>query len=449
MFAVGLAAVVAVAGTRVGGTSPQSLDPRWYGYSIGRWADDLTFVIDTVGAPATTWGEKIGTVTNSERRISLQKGMLTAPGEARHDWQILSEFARRLGFGEAFDYQHPAQIFREHAALSGFENDGRRAFDISAFADISNEAYEHFQPVQWPVNSVHPKGRARLFEQGNFYTKSGRAALVPVSARFPQMPAKSGQVIMNTGRIRDQWHTMGRTGNSAKLFGHCDEPFVDMHPDDMCRLGVAEGALVELENQNARYLGRAQANAGQRLGEVFAPMHWNARFASSSCADALVNAITDPLCGQPEFKHSPVKIKAYEAQWRGFILLASDVTKRMATDYWVKIVVPNGVKYRLADPHVPEHFGSWLKAAFPEIEDWAELQDSAQNFYRVAGFIGGKLKLLFHAKTGVAALHEHPWLEQQLDTECDLNTRFALLAGKPATGVEDAGKIICSLIPSV
>src|SRR5205814_347435 len=101
--------------------------------------------------PAAAWGEKDGTVTNSERRISRQRAFLAPPGEVRPDWQILSQVAARLGWADAFAYRSAADIFREHAALSGLENGGERAFDISGLAHLSDAEYARLAPTQWPV----------------------------------------------------------------------------------------------------------------------------------------------------------------------------------------------------------------------------------------------------------------------------------------------------------
>lgn len=396
--------------------------------------------------PATTWSEKNGTVTNSERRISLQKGFLPAPGQAKHDWQIISEFAQKLGFEQAFNYAHPVEIFREHAQLSGLDNGvgahALRGFDISGLQNISEQAYQNLTPIQWPVNAANPEGTGRLFEDGRFFTANGRAKLVPISARFPQMPPKDNQVIMNTGRIRDQWHTMTRTGSAAKLLGHIDEPFIDIHPADAKRFGLENKAIAVLENRGARYLGRINVSENQRPAEVFVPMHWNDNFASSSRADALVNAITDPLCGQPEFKHSPVKIKAYKPQWNGFLACELPITP--SADYWVKIPVDKGFKYRIADTVTPSNWSEWLGEQFPAVEDWVELTDSSHAFYRKVGFIDGRLAVVLNIAYGGQQPIENRWLEQQLGEECDFNQRFAVLAGVAGDGVEDEGAIICS-----
>ncbi|WP_019605527.1 nitrate reductase [Teredinibacter turnerae] len=391
--------------------------------------------------PATTWSEKHGTVTNSERCISLQKGLIPAPGEALNDWDILCRFARKLGFKQGFDYQHPVDIFREHAALSAFENNGERDFDISAFATISKADYNQLAPVQWPVNAAAPHGTKRMFSDGRFFTPSKRARLISVTARFPKKPPNNGQMIMNTGRIRDQWHTMSRTGNAPHLMSHMDEPGVDIHPADAKQHGLNEGELAVLENLGARYLGRVKLNDGQRRGEVFVPIHWNDRFASSSRADALVNAITDPICGQPEFKHSPVKVSAYKPVWQGYLHTTQDLAP--ASDYWCKILLATGFKYRLAH-NAESDWAKWLRSAYPQVNDWVEIRDSARAFYTAAGFVNGALAVALHVARDGKDVAEHRWLDDQLGQPCDLNQRFAVLAGHGGSDVEDEGRIVCS-----
>ncbi|TAL44607.1 MAG: nitrate reductase, partial [Methylovulum sp.] len=144
-------------------------------------ADTDTTALAHVLLPAQGWSEKDGTVTNSERRISRQRTLLKPAGDARPDWWIITQVARRMGFGVAFPYQSPVEIFREHASLSGFENNGERDFDISAFAAISKHDYERFQPIQWPVNDAYPQGRARFFDDGRFFTPSGKARFIAIT----------------------------------------------------------------------------------------------------------------------------------------------------------------------------------------------------------------------------------------------------------------------------
>src|SRR5262245_17117092 len=161
---------------------------------------------------AAAWGEKSGTVTNSERRISRQRSFLSPPSEAQPDWWIVAQVAKRMGFGTAFDYDGPAAIFREHARLSAFENGGERALDIGAVASLSDAEYDTLQPFQWP-RPADVAAPPRLFADGRFFTASRKAQLVPTAPRAPaRKPDADYPLVLNTGRVRDQWHTMTRTG---------------------------------------------------------------------------------------------------------------------------------------------------------------------------------------------------------------------------------------------
>src|SRR5579871_5986566 len=182
--------------------------------------------------PALAWGEKSGTVTNSERRISRQRAFLPAPGEAKPDWWIIGEVAKRLGFGAAFDYKSAAEIFREHAALSAFENGGSRDFDIGALKAVSDEGYDIMAPVLWPLREG-AQSQARFFDEGGFYTGDRKARFIAPEIPALRTETNPGRPLrLNTGRIRDQWHTMTRTGMSPRLGAHLPEPFVEIHPAD-------------------------------------------------------------------------------------------------------------------------------------------------------------------------------------------------------------------------
>ncbi|WP_339637296.1 molybdopterin-dependent oxidoreductase, partial [Celeribacter baekdonensis] len=164
--------------------------------------------------PAMGWGEKDGTVTNSERRISRQRSFVASAGSSKPDWWIISEVARRMGFPD-FSYESPAEIFREHAALSAFENEGNRDFDLSGLVDLNDKGYMDLPPIQWPVVAGAEAGTKRLFGQGGFYTKTGKANFVAVSQKTPATEINATYpLVLNSGRIRDQWHTMTRTGQS-------------------------------------------------------------------------------------------------------------------------------------------------------------------------------------------------------------------------------------------
>ena len=428
--------------------------------------------------PASTWGEKHGTVTNSERRISLQKGLVLPPGEAKHDWKIVCEVAEKMGFGEAFNYQHPVEIFREHAELSGFENASEKAiasanvststntaittesthqpikriFDISALATISLEDYQQFTPVQWPVTKEYPQGTARFFKRNKkggiaetCSTQTGKANIIPIIARLPQHKAQDDEVIMNTGRIRDQWHTMTRTGRATKLMAHFSEPFIQVHPEDAKRFNVNDKQLAQLNNLGATYLGRVNVSNQQRLGEVFVPIHWNDNFSKSARVSALVNPITDPICGQPEFKHSPVKLAPFKTVWSGYLISATALnTDKLSTDYWSQITLEAGVKYLLADTKVLSDSEALLQSMYPAIDDWVVLKDDQLQELRIAGFVDEKLRCFFIGSTALDKQYNTRFIEQQLDQVQQTNHRYRLLAGVDSDGSNDVGDIVCA-----
>ncbi|MEM7379512.1 MAG: molybdopterin-dependent oxidoreductase, partial [Pseudomonadota bacterium] len=227
---------------------------------------DTTAFADVL-LPALAWGEKDGTVTSAERTISRQRAFLPRPGNARADWRIVCDVATAMGFGPAFDYPNAAGIFREHARLSHLLNgDGSRAFDIGALQSLSDAEYDALRPTTWPLSATGTP--VRPFADGRFFTPSGRAHCVAV---VPQaVPQHDTQLMLNTGRCRDQWHTMTRSSLSARLMQHRDEPFVELNPTDAGALAVSDGALVTLSGAVGRYTGRARLTPGITVGQVFA-----------------------------------------------------------------------------------------------------------------------------------------------------------------------------------
>ncbi|KAA0009960.1 nitrate reductase [Billgrantia pellis] len=319
---------------------------------------DLLAYADIV-LPASSWSEKDGTVTNSERRISRQRGILPPPGEARHDWWIVCEVAKRLGFSEAFDYAHPCEIFDEHARLSGFENgenpgEGRRLFDISGLVGLDRAAYDALAPIQWPVNAGAPHGTARLFTDGRFATPDGRARMQPVRPRPPAQVLDAARPLrLNTGRIRDQWHTMTRTGRAPRLMNHRAEPFIEIAPEDASELGVEEHALARLHGAGGSYIGRVRVSRGQRRGEVFVPMHWSRHFSGAARMGELLEAYLDPVSGQPESKHGAVSLEPLPLGWEATLLVVDDLGVAEAawcdeSRYWARIPLGDCQRWQLA-----------------------------------------------------------------------------------------------------
>ncbi|MGE3651971.1 MAG: molybdopterin-dependent oxidoreductase, partial [Reyranellaceae bacterium] len=297
---------------------------------------------DTVDAcrvrlPALAWAEKNGTVTNSERGISRQRPFLPPPGEARQDWWIIAEVARRLGHGEEFAWKSAADIFREHAGLSAFENDGQRDFDIGAYADIDDAAYEAMQPFVWPARKDAPSANTRFFAEGGFFHSDGRARFIATAAREPlHAPSGDWPIRLNTGRVRDQWHTMTRTAKSPRLAGHRPEPTIELNAIDAAQRGLQDGDIAEVTSAWGRAALRVHLSAALRLGEAFAPMHWTAQLSRAGRINAAVNPAVDPISGQPELKHTPVEVRRVAIEWHGTILARRPIMLPEVT-YWARI----------------------------------------------------------------------------------------------------------------
>src|SRR5262245_11200203 len=320
---------------------------------------------DTVSAgphvllPALAWGEKSGTVTNSERRISRQRSFLPAPGEARPDWWIISEVAKRLGFGAAFDFKSAADIFREHAALSAFENNGNRDFDIGALKAVSDEGFDLMAPVQWPIREG-AQPQARFFAEGGFYANDRLGRFVA-----PEMPSlrsetsASRPLRLNTGRVRDQWHTMTRTGLSPRLGQHLPEPFIEVHPDDALRFGVTDGSFARVTTDYGQCTLKVVVTAQQQRGMLFAPIHWSEANATAARVGSLVAPFTDPFSGQPENKATPASIAPYEYVSSGFALSRRELALPDHA-WWARVAVTGGHGYLLSDNADLKGWHKWL-----------------------------------------------------------------------------------------
>jgi len=259
--------------------------------------------------PATTWGEKDGTVTNSERRISRVRAAVPGPGEARHDWQIVVDFARRLGrrLGKGdladrlFPYESPEQVWNEHR-----ESTRGRDLDITG---LSWSTLEARGPQQWPFAQGATSGLGRLYEDGRFPTPDGRARFVVTPHRPVAEPTSAAYpVSLNTGRLRDQWHGMSRTGRVARLFNHVEEPRLAMAPADLARRGVADGDVVLMASRRGRLFVRAEASASVRPGHAFMPMHWGSQFMKGAGVNGLTNPVVDPYSMQPELKATAIEV---------------------------------------------------------------------------------------------------------------------------------------------
>jgi len=380
--------------------------------------------------PAATWGEKSGTVTNSERRISRQRAFLPLPGATRPDWWALAQVGRRLGWPEAFAWSGPAAIFREHAALSARAAALGRDFDIGALAGLDDAAYEAMAPVQWPVG-----GPDRLFADGRFLTPERRARMLPL---VPPDPDAAGALRLNTGRIRDQWHTMTRSGRSPRLTQHLAEPFAELNPADAADRGIGPADLVTLVAGDRRVVLRALITDRVASGTVFAPMHWTNETASAGRVGALLAAATDPHSGQPALKAGAVELARYAPAWHGFAVSRARPVPDAA--YWARARIARGWRAELAGDAEPADWGAWARAAFDtphaEIVTWA---DPGRGRRRMA---------LIEDGAAVAALYTAPEPVELARTH--VTAAFgeadaaALLAGRPGAAMPDPGPIVCA-----
>ena len=410
------------------------------------WPTDTSTFADVV-LPAAAWGEKDGTVTNSERRISRQRPFRPAPGEARADWWQFAEVGRRMGWEAAFAWPNAAAVFREHAALSGHANHGRRVFDISALATLSDEAFDAFQPARWPLPAGSTTEGGRLFAQGGFPTLDGRARLVPVawSGRPDLGPRK---LLLNTGRVRDQWHTMTRTGLAPNLMTHTPEPLLTLHPADAAAAGIEDGGLTRLSTAEGEILLRAEVKHTQRRGEIYAPMHWTDQFASSGPLDRVVSARLDPVSGQPELKATPSDVEPVEAHFHG-VLLRRQSGALPDLCHWVRVALTEGNLYRLTGLRpLPagedlSTFATALMAA-PKGTEWMEVADPKRGIFRAAALLDGAVEAALFLARDPTGLPPEAALTPILGAPVADNARPRLLAGKLYDKAAAEGPRVCA-----
>ncbi|GGA87435.1 nitrate reductase [Brucella endophytica] len=447
--------------------------------------------------PALGWGEKDGTVTNSERRISRQRSFLEAPGEARADWRIICEVATRMGFGEAFAFENPAEIFAEHAGLSGFENKGARDFDIGGHAGLSGGEYDELEPFQWPAPArdtplstghlplkggdyafidvryqsptlqieggesrqpISPfegemPGRAeggerqpiRFFANGHFYHPDRKARFVPVQATITERVNAAYPLVLNTGRIRDQWHTMTRTAKSARLSSHLAEPFAEINPDDAAMLGISDAALARIASPHGEILVRALITPRQTRGAVFVPIHWTDQFASNARVDALVPPVTDPVSGQPALKHVAVSVEPYRAGYYGFAVSQTRPSSVNA-NYFAFAKVEHGYRVECAFAEVPDDWETWCRETWqlPDMLSPLAYHDRESGDRRIAFLDGDKVVLAFYAARTPVAVSRN-WAVAQLGAVHDNpRRRIAIMAGRPGADQPDPGATVCA-----
>ena len=410
-------------------------------------ANTDTAALAHVLLPALAWGEKDGMVTNSDRTISRQRQFLPAPGEARADWRIICDVARAMEF-DGFDFVSPHEIFREHARLTAHENGGRRALDLGAWSDISAAEYRNWQPASWPMANSREAVRGPMYADGRFQHADGRARFIPLTPRGPEhAPTLGFPLILNTGRVRDHWHTMTRTGKSARLSAHISEPYAEVNTADALRFAVRDGTLATLRTHWGSMVARVRTGTDVPSGMVFAPIHWNAAFASDARVGALTNPVVDPVSGEPELKHTPLAIEPFAADWYGVILTRAPLPPP-AVRWWTKVQGKQFLRYELAGtgPFIKDDARHLLGAPLPDAAaevDWIEYHDVTRGVHRAAWFVEERLEGCLYVDS-VPALPERGWLAHLFaGGKLNAAARASLLAGRALQGA-DQGPLVCS-----
>lgn len=400
-----------------------------------------------VKLPSLGWGEKDGTVTNSERRISRQRAFLPAPGEAKADWWQMAEIGMRMGHVTAFDFPSAASVMREYAAQTAFENDGTRDLDIGALAEIEDAAYEELAPFQWPrpADDLSLASDTRFFANGGFFTPDRLARFVAVAPPGKATTDDRHAFTLNTGRIRDHWHTMTRTAKSPRLSAHIAEPFAEIHPADATALGIGEADLVKVASARGEIVVRALITDRQQHGHVFVPMHWTDQWASGARVDRLVAPVVDPVSGQPALKNTATGLARFAASQYGFVVSRNKPVLEAAA-YWAIARSAGGwrAEFALAEDHdavqrfIPAALG--IDAGTPLLS----FTDPSNGVTRHAAFDGTSL-------LGAVYLSRQPvtvsrsWAADQLEQDyANLSSRWRIIAGRPANDMPDKGAIVCA-----
>jgi len=415
--------------------------------------------------PAQSWGEKSGTVTNSERRISRQRPFLQPFGEAKADWWIISEVAKRMGFSKQFSYNGVSEVFAEHARLSGLQNKGSRAFDISAYGEITAEQYEQWQPVQWP----QPKGRTikisdqGFFSDGNYYHNNKKAKMVAVDSAPLLTESHNNEqqsyidqkndlnkalFTLNTGRNRDQWHTQTRSGKSSILTNRHPEPEVSINPKDALALGIKEAQLVTVSGVATAFTSQEssttvpqivmRAKITKSVGEkaLFIPIHWSHSNFNQGSISQLVQAKVDKISGQPAFKHSQVHIDPCLVNSEALLVVKAAIKMPIKLDnvlYQVEQKITGGYCYHLASHKNPAALFSDLDALVCSQSDTNPAMESLNasepltQYFRKSYLKQGQLQSAIMVSVNKNDLPQG-WISQCYQLGASLNDKRELLS---------------------
>jgi len=391
--------------------------------------------------PVATWGERNGTVTNTERCISRQRPFVDLPGDALPDWQIMTRVAQDMGYGDSFKYETSFDVFKEHVALSAFENDGARDFDLSGWNDLDLKGFDDIRPSQWPISSDK---RKRFFADGHFYTPSGKANMLPTDLSVPKnTPDDKYPYILNTGRVRDQWHIMTRSGLSPRLSAHRNEPYLEIHPVAAEQEGLSEGDLAKVNSKWGEAVLRVRIDDTVKVRDVFMPMHWSDENSSHGVVGRLVNPVTDPFSGQPESKHTPVSLQKFKPTWHG-LLISKHKIRTAGFAYWVRSLSNGCYIYDIAGVGEPSNWDDYATAVLGEGE-LLSMTDIKRDHHRFALVKDNVPMGVLFTATNRAQIPSRDWVAGLFEqSDLDVKDRVSLLSAKPAGAVPEKGAIVCS-----
>ena len=401
--------------------------------------DNDTLRYADVVLPSQAWGEKNGSVTNSERCISRQRAFLPPPGETRADWWQVAEVACRMGYREAFSYNNVSEIWHEFVELTSAGNGGTRDLDLGS---MSQSNYDTMSPTRWGGDIDNGQ---RFFGDGQFFTKSGKANMVPIRFRPPVVePCSVRPFVLITGRTRDQWHTMTRTGKAPRLLTHVSKPALSISPSDASRLKLRDGFLAEISTERGSIQLPNSYDESVQSGSVFATMHWTDQQTNGGCIDTLVGAICDPISGQPEFKAVPVDVKPVETACFGYFLSEQKPNLDEAF-YWSATEFERGWQVDFALAEIPADLCEWLSATFSTLCDSSvqmlEYHDPRNTDMRYVRYSDQRVcEVMFIAAKPLSL--STPWLRNLLGSE--IQDTMQVLAGVPYSSSEDKGAIVCA-----
>jgi len=414
--------------------------------------------------PASTWGEREGTQTNSERRITHMSPAVPPPGEARPDWMIARDFARELGLhlgrtdaATLFSWISPEDIFLEHATTTR-----GRDLDITG---LNYDILKNSGAQQWPFPEGATTGAARLYTNNQFATPSGRARFLTLSPKPDETTAEKTDarypLHLLTGRLRDQWHTMSRTGRVPRLYSHEDEACIALHADDLARRGMEDGDLVTVTSRRGNIVLRTKASEEMRPGQAFVSMHWGRRYLNSSGANELTISAFDPYSKQPELKHAAVRIDKVVLPWHALIVRTEGETSGKALE-WLARLQPllNRFSYASLSLAGREQTTVVLRIAHaePATDEWLDEIDAAiemndpnclsyrdnRRGVRKKALVENSLLTGLHLAGETAAGN---WLKdfvvEQRPADDIRRYLFAPLAAPPA-GFKARGRIVCA-----